>query len=458
MLFIVFTLACKEKKREFIPATTIIDGQIASVEVPVITLKSGSDIKSPIDQQGKFRISTQLDKPGIYNLVIHEQNVLVFLVPGDKISITGDYRTIPASIKFTGDHANENNYLIAYEKRKTETQPLSSSEFFTQPESQFLEAVENRTLTINNDQQEYQKQNGLFDAQFADFMAHEISYEDALYKLYYPLYFHTLKPDSTLTLSDTYDSFLQNIELDSEENLTLPSYRNFLINYLDYKFLTDKSASAKGDAERKFDLIGKNFQKTKVREFLYSHLMKQLIDLSINDAARLMPEYLKIQSDSTQKSDVQMAYQEWSNLLPGKPSPKFTYTSVNNKLISLENIIEQGKVIYMDIWATWCIPCLQELPNLEVLQSEFSDQGINFVSISVDKDKKAWHKMVKEKNMKGIQLIADRGNNSSIIHDYLIKSIPRFIILDKNGLIVHANAPRPSSKEIRKMLHSALTM
>ncbi|MBP8213746.1 MAG: hypothetical protein KAX53_08370, partial [Saprospiraceae bacterium] len=74
----------------------------------------------------------------------------------------------------------------------------------------------------------------------------------------------------------------------------------------------------------------------------------------------------------------------------------------------------------------------------------------------IDDTQSEWAKMVKEKQLHGIQLIAENGWNSDIVSDYKINGIPRFIIVGKDGNIINANAPRPSSKEIIQSLKSAL--
>ncbi|MBL0026078.1 MAG: hypothetical protein IPO98_14250 [Saprospiraceae bacterium] len=222
--------SCKEQHKIYRQATTIIEGQITSANSNIISLYGDVDIKSPMNQDGKFRISTELNKAGIYSLLVETQPIYVFIVPGDKISITGDIRTIATEAKFDGDHVNENNYLVRFESLKLETQPENLDSFFTQQEDDFIATVESRTTKLNTDQQEYQKKNGLFDGVFADMLVHEIVYDEAVVKMNYPSYFKYLNPEKSFKLSDTYDSFLQNIDTDSESNLMIPSYKKFSFN------------------------------------------------------------------------------------------------------------------------------------------------------------------------------------------------------------------------------------
>src|SRR5690606_18473694 len=93
-------------------------------------------------------------------------------------------------------------------------------------------------------------------------------------------------------------------------------------------------------------------------------------------------------------------------------APSFSLNSIEGDIISLADL--KGKYLYVDIWATWCRPCIQQLPAMKEIEEKYRGQNIEFVSISVDRDadKAKWSKMVKEKEMKGLQLFA--GKQTSI--------------------------------------------
>jgi alkyl hydroperoxide reductase subunit AhpC len=88
------------------------------------------------------------------------------------------------------------------------------------------------------------------------------------------------------------------------------------------------------------------------------------------------------------------------------------------------------------------------------MEEEFHDKNIAFVSISVDVDQdfEKWKNFVSEKQLGGIQLFADKNWNSDFIKSFSINSIPRFILIDPNGKVVHSDASRPSSPELKEEL------
>lgn len=134
----------------------------------------------------------------------------------------------------------------------------------------------------------------------------------------------------------------------------------------------------------------------------------------------------------------------------GSPSPKFiNYENYKGGTTSLDDL--KGKYVYIDVWATWCGPCRQQIPFLKEVEKKYHGKNIEFVSISTDTPSKhdAWKEMVAENNMGGIQLIA--GGDQSFMMDYQISGIPRFILIDPKGNIVDANAPRPSDPRLEEL-------
>ena len=121
---------------------------------------------------------------------------------------------------------------------------------------------------------------------------------------------------------------------------------------------------------------------------------------------------------------------KWEKLRSGNPSAaSFSYPDINGKTVSLADL--KGKYIYIDVWATWCGPCRGELPALKELEEKYAGKDIHFVSLSCDKNKKAWENMVTKDQLKGIQL--HMGTDRTFMDAYLINGIPRFILLDRDG-------------------------
>ncbi|KAF2507662.1 TlpA family protein disulfide reductase [Flavobacterium zhairuonense] len=142
--------------------------------------------------------------------------------------------------------------------------------------------------------------------------------------------------------------------------------------------------------------------------------------------------------------------------LIGKPSPEFDYENFKGGKTKLADL--KGKYVYIDLWATWCAPCRAEIPYLQKVEEKYHGKNIEFVSISIDKEKdnEKWKKFVVDKNLGGVQLFADKDWTSEFVVNYGVTGIPRFILIDPQGNIVNSDAPRPSDPKLVEQLNALL--
>ena len=179
-------------------------------------------------------------------------------------------------------------------------------------------------------------------------------------------------------------------------------------------------------------------------------------------------ETLKFEGEDDSFEEMKAFYKEYyeerqainRDLGKGTPSPIFNnYENYAGGTSSLEDF--KGRYVYIDVWTTWCGPCKKEIPYLKAIEEKFHDRNIEFVSISVDDDKRsgsmtkaknAWKRMVAEKSLTVVQIISDNGWETNFIKSYKISGIPRFILIDPKGNIIDPDAPRPSSSELTKLL------
>ena len=197
----------------------------------------------------------------------------------------------------------------------------------------------------------------------------------------------------------------------------------------------------KNDTLRAF-LILEKIKKFKTYNKEYTDYMARYRkDIALSDYVKKQVEDYETSIVSTEK---------------GFPGLDFTYKDVNGKEVSFSDF--KGKLVYVDVWATWCSPCKQQIPYLKKLEEEYQGKDIQFISVSIDKpkDKAKWEKFVKKEKLGGVQLFADNAFDSQIKKYYKINAIPRFLLFDKEGNIIDAHAPRPSNPEIKDLLNSYL--
>lgn len=170
------------------------------------------------------------------------------------------------------------------------------------------------------------------------------------------------------------------------------------------------------------------------------------------DVVSIYESFINDSQNEKYKSEVKKSYQNLAATLANVNAPDFNYVNPKGEMVSLKSL--RGKYVYIDIWATWCAPCIAEIPSLKKLEEQYKGKKIQFVSISVDTkaQKKAWLNFVEKNSLKGIQLMADNDFNSDFIQKFGISSIPRFILISPEGVIIDNNAKRPSNKDLVKQL------
>jgi thiol-disulfide isomerase/thioredoxin len=135
----------------------------------------------------------------------------------------------------------------------------------------------------------------------------------------------------------------------------------------------------------------------------------------------------------------------------GNICPDFTVVdTVGNETVmkSLLKTIFADKLVVIDFWASWCGPCRQEMKNLRGLYEEFSDQGVRFMSVSVDDNEAKWRKAYGEEKIPWINTW-DKGGwaNASVRKAFGFRQIPYIILLDREGKVVAQNVRRNTLRE-----------
>ena len=123
-----------------------------------------------------------------------------------------------------------------------------------------------------------------------------------------------------------------------------------------------------------------------------------------------------------------------ASLQVGAKFPDFSEKDIAGKPLSIAN--HKGKVVLVDFWATWCGPCVAELPNVLKTYDKFHAKGFEIIGISLDKDQDALTSFVKKRNMKWTQYFDGKGWENKLAAKYGIQSIPATFLLDKEGKIL----------------------
>lgn len=145
--------------------------------------------------------------------------------------------------------------------------------------------------------------------------------------------------------------------------------------------------------------------------------------------------------------ELNLKIEEASKLMAGKPAFDMEITDIEGNRHHLSDF--KGKVLYVDFWATWCGPCIQESPYFDALSKEYEGKDVVFLPVSQDTDVDAWKQFLDKHKKELPQYIS---GDTEAKNDWQIYYIPRFVVIDKDFNIVEAYAPVPSDKEAVKAI------
>lgn len=274
--------------------------------------------------------------------------------------------------------------------------------------------------------------------------------------LIYPLYHTMLLKCNNFQPAEDYYGTLSKIIKEDPEAMDLWEYRQVYKDWIQRLAEKNVSVPKKTSYDKlTFELhyVRDQIKDKRLVEYLvYTFLTDYIRHNGIEGIDKFLPLFKEKVLTKTYKEDFALLYKQYSQLASGKLAPEFSLKDINGNLVHLSDL--RGNYIYIDVWATWCVPCCRELPVLKKMEEAFSGKPISFVSISIDSDIEAWRTKVKSEKLGGIQLHVDK--NSSFQKDYKVKLIPHFILIDKEGKIVNEKMTRPSDPKTISTLKELL--
>jgi thiol-disulfide isomerase/thioredoxin len=448
LLFVITLISCENDDKI---SSIIINGELINNNSNTVNISgNGFEKEIFISEDGSFSDTLFLKKNDYYSLRIGRESTPVYLKQGATLTLMLDIEQFDESLTYSGTIAPENNYLAV--KYLVSEQEIAFDKLYMLSQEKFILEVNK----INKNYIDLLNASHGISEEFKEKEYKELKYAHINnienYEQYYQYLTKDLEFKAEETLYRDYKDFNFN---DTEAYESSNAYKRLLETH--YQRIAQNEANNNGkDLTLTFlETINNNFSDGFVKEQLMFNYLRY--GMKANGA---LESVYKLYKSSNQNSDnlskVTSSYNVLSNLIPGKASPKFIYENYIGGMTNLEDLA--GKIVYIDVWATWCGPCLREIPALKSLENDYHNKNIAFVSLSIDekKDYQKWRTMVADKELTGIQLMADNNWKSSFVTSYGIKGIPRFILIDAAGNIINSDAPRPSNPEIRSVLDELL--
>lgn len=405
-----------------------------------------------IAEDGTFSDTLRIDEDGFHSLGLGRNNTMMYLKQGDVLELNVDAKNFGKSLSFAGEGAEENNYLAA--KMASKSVANNYVQFYSQEEADFKSAI--AKLKTENEQRLDSLENA--DETFLALARQNLVYDDYEYlNTYKQRHGYYTKKENYEPSEGFIPEALENMTYDDANAYkSSTAYKNLAIQTtLDNMFLAIEDQLPNVTAEQLGTMNDIKIPELKddVVQFVGSFIVSPG-----NENMESVYEFMSSQVSSEKvKADLAEVFEKNKNLVKGKPSPEFVnYENHKGGQTSLADL--KGKYVYVDVWATWCGPCIREIPSLKKVEEQFHNENIEFVSTSIDElgSRDKWFDMVNDKELGGMQLMADKAWKSDFVQAYGIDGIPRFILIDPDGNIVSADAPRPSNPKLVELLESEL--
>jgi len=432
-------------------------GPINAVKLYGITEGVLNEIaSSKPDANNRFSFAFNPEREGFYAVALSPtavQNRYVFyLKPGDQLNLT----ITKESYELTGANTPENvemgkwhDFILPLEEKAVYFQKQNSTyvDFFPLLDEK-LEALKSYPKADTP--------NEAFNAAFEDFKRNDVFFTAVCF---------IQTPRSAHPVDEDYSDYYRNLDLPAltanTSLLDYPSGVSLVLNGYRIRKIARGELQAK-DAD--FDALAASLIGGQDKHLVGSDVVRGELVLLLSKTVKTLDKldafrekygaYVATEGQKQRLNSLELALRK---NVAGEKAPDFTFPDADGKEYTLSSF--RGKVVYVDIWATWCGWCIKEIPHLKKLEEEYKDNAdLVLISISVDKaaDREKWLKFMQKERMSGIQLFAEPKATEMLRKPYKISGIPRFILVGKDGRLISGDAPRPSSEEIRPMLDEAL--
>ena len=397
-----------------------------------------------LDRKGSFSMTFQWDQPYPATFYHGDEITEMYLTPGDQLRLTLDTKQFDETVVYEGKGAIINNYLA----QKVFQIPSMSGMEYKMAEMEFTQRIDSNHIKEMGFLANYFGNEKIDDAAVNAFLTYEknnLQYSWAETRMTYPLFYQYLnKLDHPPVLSSGYYDFLTQLVIFNPDAIHTMAYDDFLSAFVSREI----KDSWQVDTTQKYLYVKEKFIDTKldgpIKEFILAEWSYNALtdNGDLEKGKELTAKIISEFPDSKFIPMLQRTIASTALLQAGNAAPDFSLPDMDGKMVSLSDF--SGNIVYLDIWASWCGPCRSEIPHAKKLEEELKDSGVVFLGVSIDEDEKAWKKLIKDKDIPGMQLISKGSFDSDIAQKYNVTGIPHYIIIGADGKIVDSNAQRPS--------------
>jgi thiol-disulfide isomerase/thioredoxin len=475
-LLIFFLGGCVKKQDKTQNSTlTVITGNVKNLDVYPNTKEFTVELldfrskkttfKDSIKSDGTFKIEFDLYKT--QDLKVNPLVGEIIANPGDSIHLEIDFKDI-GNIHFLGDNKKSNNDLNKYLNSNYSVFEFSNRATRKMNLVTYKNFCDSVKSIAENKRQEFIKEtnpSSSIKTWTKDYI--NIDYQKSLLNFPHYIAYKSKIKYQDLDIPNDYYNFLENIETKFSDSIINSNIYGLLSIYTGnfaQSTINDTTLSMDEYITTLMNSLINNHRESYFRQILIGNVFYQ--NLNRNDLDFFTDNKTILENNVLEPSlKIPLNYY-YNKLKKQLDNPEINSNAILTKLkgtagksvidsIWLEN---QGKVIYIDFWATWCGPCKAEMPNSKKLKKKLEGENIEFVYICLDSKEEQWKLTLSQLQLDGQHYYTDKTQSGSIRNAFGIIGIPHYMLVNKGGHIVESGSYlRPMNPEtidkIEKLLN-----
>ena len=415
-------------------------------------------VELPVNADGSFAVTFEVPGPVMGTLTAGRQRMPVYLERGFTLHMKGDAARLSDQVEFTGEGSAENNFLVIY-RREVESQLTGSlmqqAARDLQPDAYAHFADSLKQLKMNFFREHVAHR--LSGENFKDFFETTVRYEKYQQLLAYPGLHQRLNEQELPPLLPLgYYDFLEEAIAYNGQPMSNLVYINFLLTYLDHvREANDHDFDHLSRHEANFLLAGKYLSDMPKYYIQALSVSREMNSGDMDKALGMYDNYLEYSPVDAYKQSLGNALTAIRSLWAGNPAPAFMMTDIHGNEVSLADY--HGKVVYLKFWASWCGPCMRQVPPAAELKERFAgEEDLVFLYVSIEREDVAWRNAVAHHGITGVHARTP-GRERGVPALYNVRWIPTFYIIGRDGNIFDHRPPMPADEGIDDVLRNALT-
>lgn len=483
LLSLAFCLNAQER--------VVIAGKVSNPDADVLYLKASPNRvgfleceteQAVLDNDGRFCVSfNTYISTDVW--ITYKANFLVMVHPGDSIYLEfdgspKDRLDVLETVKIEGSNAINNRLAVSFQKLWFSEKHYSNAHKVRDAQEnfngeQYKSLCDSIYKLDSYSVDSFIVANNVSD-EFKRWATNNIKlgyYKDLLMYPGYHRSLNKIKARDWSVGADYYNFFEPNFTLTPDDFISAFAIRFFINFYATYHYelLLPKFSHLIGSSNKNDHHFMDSVYVDGLINLTKDSMLRALVltenfsqSLEVSDVKNFEKHEAVIQKYITQPYLKEPLYRQYNAIKESIKNPKIEVEDRLKKFegYDLKAVMDdvfannKGKVIYVDCWATWCSPCLGELPNSKALMQEFKGKDVAFVFLCVDSQEDVWKSTISRMSLEGQHYFLSKKQSSELRFIYNIQGIPHYILYSKNGDLFERSTLRPGEvkDKINKLL------